>query len=213
MIELYYFPGNANLAPHILLEELGVPHRLVLVDRGVAAHKSAAYLELNPHGRLPTLVDGDLILFETAAICLHLADTHLAAHLAPALGSAERAHFYKWLIYLTNTVQAELLIYFYPEKWSVDPAEAGRLKQRAEARVADMFDHIEASLAAHGGAFLLGETYSAVDPYLFMLSRWTRLMTRPARVRPVLGRYLAGLAERPALQRAFAAEGIAAPFY
>ena len=212
MFELYYFPGNANLAPHILLEELGVPHKLTLVDRNVAAHKSPAYLKLNPHARLPTLVEGDLVLFETAAICLHLVDTHPAAHLAPAVGTSARAHFYKWLVYLTNTVQAELLVYFYPEKWCDDPAGAARLKVRAEERVAQMFDHIETALVEHSGPFLLGAQYSAVDPYLFMLSRWTRLMARPARSRPALGVYLARLAERPAVQRAFAAEGIAPPF-
>ncbi len=212
MLELYYFPGNANLAPHILLEEMGVPHRLILVDRNVAAHKSAAYLKLNPHGRLPTLVEGDLVLFETAAICLHLVDTHPQARLAPAIGTHARAHFYKWLMYLTNTVQAEMLLYFYPEKLCDDPDEAGRLKGRAEERIALMFDHIEEALAEQGAPFLLGQEYSAVDPYLFMLARWTRMMARPARSRPALGAYLARLADRPAVQRAFAAEGIAAPY-
>lgn len=196
----------------MLLEELGVPHQLVLVDRGIAAHKSEAYLKLNPHGRLPTLVEGELVLFETAAICLHLLDTHPQAQMAPAVGTAARAHFYKWLVYLTNTVQADMLLYFYPERLCDDPAEAARLKHRAEARIAGMFDHIEASLAEHGADYLLGERYSAVDPYLFMLARWTRMMERPARSRPRLGAYLARLAERPAVQRAFAAEGIAAPF-
>ncbi len=212
MIELYYFPGNANLAPHMLLEEMGVPHRLVLVDRNVAAHKSPAYLKLNPHGRLPTLVEGELVLFETAAICLHLVDTHPQAQLAPALGTPARAQFYKWLVYLTNTVQAELLLYFYPEKLCDDAGEAERLRARAEEHVAAMFDHIEAALSEHGKFFLLGEQYSAVDPYLFMLARWTRMMARPARSRPALGAYLARMADRPAVQRAFAAEGIAPPF-
>lgn len=212
MLELHYFPGNANLAPHMLLEELGVPHRLTLVDRSVAAHKSPAYLQLNPHGRLPTLVEGDLVLFEAAAICLHLVDTHPEARLAPEVGTAARAHFYKWLVYLTNTVQAELLLYFYPEKLCDDPAEAQRLKARAEERVAHMFDHIEAELVAHARPFLLGQAYSAVDPYLLMLSRWTRLMARPASGRAALGAYLARLSDRPAVQRAFAAEGIAPPF-
>ena len=212
MLELYYFPGNANLAPHILLEELAVPHRLILVDRNVAAHKSPAYLQLNPHGRLPTLVEGDLVLFETAAICLHLVDTHPESHLAPALGTVARAHFYKWMIYLTNTVQAEMLLYFYPERLCDDPGEAARLKTRAEERIAQMFDHIDAALAGHRGAFLLGEHYTAVDPYLLMLARWSRGMARPARGRAVLGPYLTRLAERPAVQRAFAAEEIPQPY-
>src|SRR5207247_1855079 len=68
MIQLYYHPGNASMAPHMLLEELGVPFELLLVDRAKAAHKSAEYLKLNPNGQIPVLVDSDLVLYETAAI-------------------------------------------------------------------------------------------------------------------------------------------------
>src|SRR4051812_4806431 len=108
MYKLYFFPGNANLAPHMLLEELGVEYELVLVDRDKNAQKSPEYLKLNPNGRIPTLLDGEFVLYETAAICLHLVDRHPQAGLAPQVGTVERAEFYKWLIYLTNTLQAEL---------------------------------------------------------------------------------------------------------
>lgn len=91
MLELYYYPGNASLTPHMLLEELGVPFELKRVDRANAAHKSPDYLKLNPNGQIPVLVDGDLVLYETAAICLHLADTHPEARLVPPLATAERA--------------------------------------------------------------------------------------------------------------------------
>src|SRR5512143_3511809 len=116
MIRLHYHPGNASLAPHMLLEELGAPFELVFVDRANAAHKSPEYLRLNPNGQIPVLVDGDLVLYEAAAICLHLVDTHPAAGLAPAPGTPERAHFYKWLVWMTNTLQPMLMTYFYPER-------------------------------------------------------------------------------------------------
>lgn len=211
MIKLYYYPGNANLAPHMLLEELGVPHELVLVDRSVNAQKSAEYLKLNPAGRIPTLVDGDLVLFESAAICLHLCDTHLDADLAPALGSAERAQFYKWLMYLTNTVQAEMLLYFYPERLASDDAAIAQVKQHAHERIAGMFDLLEDAFVKQGGPYFLGKRFTAVDCYLLMLSRWTRMMARPARERTHLGPYLRMLLERPAIARAFASEGLKAP--
>ncbi len=213
MYQLYYYPGNANLAPHILLEEIGADYQLVLVDRNKNQHKSPEYLKLNPNGRIPVLVDGELVLYEAAAICLHLADRHAGAELAPALGSNERAEFYKWLVYLTNTVQAELLLYFYPERLADDAAAAAQIKAHAERRVGDMLDLIEATLAAGTGPFLLGAHYRAVDPYLLMLCRWTRGMHNPARNRPHLGRFLDTLMARPATQRAFAGEGIAAPFF
>lgn len=213
MYQLYYYPGNANLAPHILLEEIGADYELVLVDRNRNEHKSPAYLKLNPTGRIPVLVDGGLVLYETAAICLHLADRHAGAGLAPALGSNERAEFYKWLVYLTNTVQTELILYFYPERLADDTAAATQIKAHAERRTSDMLDLIEAALAAGTGPFLLGAQYRAVDPYLLMLCRWTRGMHNPARNRPHLGRFLDTVMARAATQRAFATERIAAPFY
>ena len=69
MYQLYYYPSNASLAPHIVLEEIGAPYELVLVDRDAQAHKQPDYLKLNPSGLIPVLIDGDLVLTETAAIC------------------------------------------------------------------------------------------------------------------------------------------------
>lgn len=213
MYQLYYYPGNANLAPHILLEEIGASYQLMLVDRANNQQKSPEYLKLNPNGRIPVLVDGELVLYETAAICLHLADRHPDARLAPVVGGAARAEFYKWLIYLTNTLQAELIIYFYPERLADDAAAVKEIKAHAESRVGGMLDIIEATLAAGAGPYLLGADYSLVDPYLLMLCRWTRGMRNPARKRPQLARFLETVMARPATQRAFAGEGIVAPFY
>ncbi|MEN9539075.1 MAG: hypothetical protein RLZZ126_1310, partial [Pseudomonadota bacterium] len=133
MIQLHHYPGNASLIPHILLHEMELAFELVLVDRALNAHKSPEYLRLNPNGQIPTLVqrDGgqaDLVLYETAAICLHLSDTHpgpfAGARQFPAVGTAERAHAYKWLFWLANTLQPALMMYFYPERY-VLPDSAG----------------------------------------------------------------------------------------
>ena len=213
MIRLHYYPGNASLAPHVLLHEIGVPFERVLVDRTQDAHKSSAYLQLNPNGLIPVLQDGTLVLYETAAICLHLADTHPAARLVPPLGSAQRAHFYKWLVWLTNTLQAMLMHYFYPDRLvdDGDAHAAGQVKARAEARVGALLDLLDRQLASHGGHWLLGERFCAADLYALMLCRWTRGFTRPARDLPQVGPYLQRMLARPAVQRVFAQEGIAEP--
>jgi glutathione S-transferase len=216
MLHLYYFPGNASMAPHLLLEELGLPYELHFVDRANDAHKSAAYLRLNPNGLIPVFIDDaakpPLVLFETAAICLHLADTHPEAGLAPPLGTAERAHFYKWLAWLTNTLQATLIVYFYPERWADDASAIAQVTAHAEAKVGVLLDILEAELAASAGPWLLGARFSALDPYAFMLCRWTRGFGRPARALSHLGPYLARMLERPAVQRMLAQEGLAAPW-
>jgi glutathione S-transferase len=212
MYALYYYPGNASLTPHMALEEIGAKFELRLVDRNSEAHKSPDYLRLNPNGLIPVLVDGELVLYETAAICLHLADRHPEARLAPPLGTAERAELYKWLIHLTNTLQPELITYFYPERRADDAAMAARIKVHAERRVGEMLDRIEAHLQA-SGPHLLGDTFSVADLFLFMLGRWTRGFTNPARNRPALRRLMERVTERPAVKRALASEGIAAPLF
>lgn len=211
-IQLHYFPSNASMAPHMLLEEIGAPFVLRLVDRTRDAHKSPAYRELNPNGLIPVMVDGDLVLYETAAICLHLVDTHPDAGLAPAIGTTERAHFYKWLVWLTNTLQATLIVYFYPERWADSADAIAQVKAHAEAAVGGMLDQLDAELARPGRAWLLGDRFTAADPYALMLCRWTRGFSRPARSLPHLGPYLQRVLARPAVQRVFETEAIAAPF-
>ncbi len=215
MIQLYYSPSTAAMVPHILLEELGVPFEKVLVDTATGAHRTEAYRQLNPNGLVPTLTDGELVLYETAAICLHVCDTHPESGLAPPLGSTERAHFYKWLMWLTNTLQATLITYFYPER-SVAPgnaAGAAEVKAQAELRIAAMLDQLDAELSRHGGPWFAGPGYSMLDAYVFTLCRWTRNFATPAaRTRPQLGPYLQRMLERPAVQRVLSAEGLAAPF-
>lgn len=216
MITLHYYPGNASFTPHVVLHELGVPFNLSLVDRTVNAHKAPEYLKLNPNGLIPALVDGDLVLYETAAICLHLADTHPAAQLAPPLGSSERAHFYKWLMWLTNTVQATLIHYFYGDRMlDAGNAEgAAQLKAHAQARVIGYLAQIDAHLASHGGPWMMRTHYTVLDPYVWMVSRWTRgFSTQPARSFPHIHSFLQRMLERPAMQRAIASEKLSEPMF
>jgi len=217
MIHLHYYPSNASFAPHVLLEELGLPFELKLVDRDQGAHKSPAYLKLNPMGLIPTLVDGELVLSETAAILLHLADTHPAAGLLPALGTAERAQAYKWLMWLTNTLQPLLMAYYYPERWVDEGNTAGvaQVKAHAEAQISapgGLLDLLEAEFQRHQGPWTLGASYSALDPFSFMLCRWTRGFARPARSWPALGAFLQRMLARPAVQRAIATEQLPQPW-
>lgn len=213
MIQLYYSPGSASLTPHMLLEEIGAPFELVIVDRANAAHKSPAYLKLNPNGLIPVFVDDEFVLYETAAICIYLADRFPERQLAPPLGTRERALFYQWIVWCTNSLQAMLLHYFYPERMvdDGDTAAASQVQRRAEVRAGAMLDVLEQQFAVHGGDWLLGAQFSAVDPYVLMLCRWTRSFVRPARKLPYLAPYLQRMLARPAIQRAFATEKLSMP--
>ena len=213
-MKLFYHPGNASMAPHCVLEEIGQSFELAFVDRAQNTHKSPDYLQLNPNGLIPVLVEGDLVLYETAAICLYLADKYPERQLAPELGTPERAQFYKWLMWLTNTMQASLLIYFYPERW-VDAGNASgaqQIKAHAESKVAGLLAQLEDHLAARGGPWFLGEHYTVLDPLVMMVCRWTRGFSRPARDFSQLGPYLQRVLARPAVQRALQTEGLAQPW-
>ena len=215
-MQLHYAPGTASMIPHIVLEEIGVPYERVLVERAQNQHKAPAYLKLNPNGLIPVLTDGDLALYETAAIGLHLCDTHPQAKLAPALATADRAHFYKWLAWCSNTLQTAMQAYFYSERWvrEVNTEGAREVKQQAQRKIEGLLDQLEAQLQGHDGPWMLGRDYSALDPYAFTLCRWTRNFNgRKARDLPKLGAYLQRVSERPAVQRVFAAERISVPFF
>lgn len=213
MYRLYYYPGNANLAPHMVLEEIGAAHELVLVDRAAEAHKSAAYRRLNPMGRIPTLIDGDLVLNEAAAICLHLADRHPEAELAPPVGSDARARLYNWLIFLTNTIQPEILLYMYADRHTTEPKGVPAIKAKSAERLNAMFAICETRLAGDG-PWLLGDTFSAADLYLLMMVRFARRTPEPPATRHgALADHAARVASRPAVIRAFEAEGLERPWY
>ena len=215
MPQLHYYPGNASMAPHMVLREIGQPFDLVLVDRTQDAHRSAQYMALNPNGQIPVYVDEDLVLYEAAAICLYLADRAPSAGLVPPLGSPARAHCYKWLMWLTNTLQPALMLYFYPHRWVAegDSTGAAELQTCAQAKIGGMLDQIDTQLAAHAGPWLLGEDYSVVDSYCLMLCRWSRgFSSRPARERAHLGPYLQRMLARSAVRTVFAAEQLPEPW-
>ncbi|MEP7283737.1 MAG: glutathione S-transferase family protein [Rubrivivax sp.] len=213
MIVLHYFPGNASMTPHLLLRELGVPFELALVDRTQQAQKSPDYLKLNPNGLIPVLQDGPLVLYETAAIVLYLVERHPDAGLAPPAGTPARAEFSKWLIWLSSSVQPMMAHYFYSDRMVApgNAAGAGEVKAQAEAKIAGLIDQLEKRLA-EGGPWLMGERFSALDPYAFMFCRWTRGMQRPARTLPALGGFTQRMLERPATLAVLAAERLAPPF-
>lgn len=212
MLKLHYHPSDASLMPHIFLEELGVPFQLELVDRSRNAQKSPAYLKLNPNGLIPVLEDGELVVYETPAILLHLADTHPQSDLMPAVGTPERARACQWMLWMSNTLQANLVLYFYAERY-VPPDGVLDFRARSEARIAPLLDQLEAQLQSHGGPWLLGADYSAADCMAFVLCCWTRNMARPANRLPALNSYINRMRQRPAVQCACATEQLTETFF
>lgn len=211
MYTLHYFPGNASLMPHMLLRELDVPFELAPVDRAREGHKSAEYLKLNPTARIPLLVHDGKPIYETAAISLYLADNHPEAGLAPRLGDAARGDYLKWMVLFTNAFQSQFRAWFYAHEFVDNPAYVDSVKAATAGRIETSFGHIAKHLDEN--TWLLGDTFSAADLYLFMFIRWGRVLPNPPKNTPSLRRYAEAVAARPAVQKTFAVEGLAAPFF
>ena len=111
-MKLYYAPQTRAGRPRWLLEELGVPYEIVPVDLAQGEHKKPEYMKIHPHGAVPALADGDLVLFESAAICMYLADKYPEKKLAPAVGTPARGLYYQWMIYTMATLEPPVVQIF-----------------------------------------------------------------------------------------------------
>ncbi|MCO7223491.1 glutathione S-transferase family protein [Pleionea sp. CnH1-48] len=211
MYTLFYYPCNASLAPHLLLEHMELDYQLTLVDRKENAHKSKEFLQLNPLGRIPALIDDEMVLFESPAICVHLAEKHPEKFMMPGLGTPERAKFHQWLMFLTNTLQAELMVYFYPDKYTTMPEVAPSIREQQHERVAQFLAVLDDALSKQ--PFLAGERLSACDFYFLMLAIWADEIHQPPMSFPHIKKYLQRITKLPSVIRVCEKEGISLEEY
>jgi len=187
------------MAPHAALAEIGVAYELVEIDRETA-QTDATYRSLNPLGVVPTLVDGDTVVSESAAILLYLADRYPEARLAPE----ERAQLYRWLVFMTNTMQTTMLRLFYPERYG-----DGSVAEVATAEAGQLFDLMDNEL--EGREWLVGDHRTAADLFLFMLTRWGRRLEPAAWDRPRLRAHFLRTLALPGVRRMVAEQGLDLP--
>ncbi len=127
--------------------------------------------------------------------------------MCPNSGTAERAHWYRWLTYLTNTVQPAFMASIHPGRFTADEGGIAGVEERAQAALVESRDYLERELG-RGGPYLLGERFSSADPFLYMITRWCRRLEPKWWDRPVLGAHYGLLGERPAIQRVREQEGL-----
>lgn len=201
---LYGFPRWGSLAPQLVLDELGVAYDMVWKTREEL--KQPAWRAISPLGFIPALQlpDGRTIV-ESSAIVTHLTDAHPQGGLAPPVGSGDHAVYLQWLTFLNAEVYGTINCY---EHFLDGDAAASQALRKAEAKVTELFVILE-NVLAKGGPWLLGELYSAADPYLFMLTLWHRpdsetLYRRCPRIAALCRAVLA----RPKLQAALRANNL-----
>ena len=200
MYKLYWAKDSGALAPQILLEEIGVEYERCVLDLEQGDETVEEYLKVNPRGQVPALVlaDGSIIT-ESAAISLHLADSHVEAGLLPPLASGERAQVYRWLFYAAANLYESVLRLYYADRFTTDPGQVDQVQASARAFMDQSWELLENELGQ--GPYLLGQTYSVVDPYLLMLTNWHEQSEILFKRNPKLGHLCETVRARPAVER------------
>jgi len=200
-MKLYFSPAACSLSPRIVLMEAGLPFTAEKVDiKSKKTASGADYFGINSKGAVPALeLDDGQVLTEGVAIVQYLADLKPDSGLAPRNGTLERYRLMEILNYLASEVHKGFSPLFHP-------ATAPEARKNAVDNLAKKFDWLSAKLADR--KFLMGDTFTVADAYLFTLLRWTGLVQVDLTGWPVLTAYLARVHERPKVQEALHAEGL-----
>lgn len=202
MIKVYDAPFGGTRGSRVrwILEEVGAKYEHVPVDVRTGEQRSPEHVARHAHGLVPAVdVDGQRLI-ESAAICMHIADLFPAAKLAPAVGTAERAQWYQWIVYAPATLDEASIGYLFhtkilpPEQRKTEPVERGRAVWSVAAPLL--------SRTLEGREFLVGNQFSAADVVLGYVAG-VAARTGLLEGHPTLGAYVQRLSSRPAFKKVF----------
>jgi glutathione S-transferase len=197
MIKLYGFPQTRSSRVAWALEEANAEYEYRLVNLRAGEHKQAAFLAINPFGKIPSLVDDGLVISESAAICTHIAEKFPAAKLIPS-DAKGRAEYFQWLFFVVSELEVHL--------WTA--AKHDRLLPE-DKRIPEIgntsyweFDKASAVLSTHlkGRQYIAGAEFSAADIICVSVLHWAHHVK--VNLDDILLNYMNRLSERPALARA-----------
>jgi glutathione S-transferase len=169
---LFYAEGSASDGVRVILEEIGMAYELIqsTIDRGKP--RPPEQLGINPNGWIPVLMYGDHGIYECAAITIFLCDRHPEANLAPKLNEPKRGLYLQTLVYFSNSVQTAFQTNYYPERFADTQADELSAQRRGIRRLFETWKVIDDQIGDN--EWVLGESFSAVDIYLFMLTTWLK---------------------------------------
>ena len=184
-MKLYYNPQSRAVIAKWMLDECGAEYEIVPIDFTKREHKTPEFLEINPAGKLPALVDGDSKIFEGAAICLYLGDKFSQANLAPKIDAPERGRYLSLMVYSTAQLEPAM---------SDALLNVQTLPQRGWTEFEAAKDVIESELG--NGPYLFGDWFTAADIMIGSMFIWKRMWGKPPD-RPKLEAYVDRLLARP----------------
>ncbi len=197
-MKLYYVPRTRATRPRWMLEELGVPYTLVRLDPSKGETRTPEHLARQPLGHVPVLEDGSFRMFESAAICLWLAERHPEKKLVPAPGTPESGLLYQWLFFAMTELEPPLSMISAQNRKPEAERDAKEIAQRGELfrRAAGALEPVLAR-----GPYLLGEEFSVADVVVGSVLAWGKVAAGLDGL-PAVEAYLARLRARPAWKRA-----------
>ncbi|MBN1205493.1 MAG: glutathione S-transferase family protein [Myxococcaceae bacterium] len=201
-MKLYFSPRTRATRARWLLEELGVPYELVKLDLARQENSTPAYLAVHPLGEVPALVDGEVTLLESLAICLYLADRFPEKHLAPLIGSAERGPYYQWMAFAEVSLEPVVMAFYRHAQSPEEKKASAHLNEELaqhRTRLAAVLDVINVGLV--GREFLIGGAFTAADVVmasLLHLANTLKLLDG----HPRLVEYVKRHTQRPAVRKA-----------
>ena len=187
----YTNPMSRGQIARWMLEEVGVPYEPRILDYGTTM-KDAAYLKVNPMGKVPAIVHNGKAVTECAAICAYLADAFPEKGLAP--DPADRADYYRWLFFTAGPVEQAITA----KHFGIEP-DADQQRMAGFGSLAAALDALEGAVA--GKAFVTGDRFSAADVYVGSQIDWG-LQFGTIASRPAFEAYVAPLRARDAYKRA-----------
>jgi glutathione S-transferase len=202
-MKLYYKPGACSMASHIILNEIGTSFDLEKTDTEAGRTESGEdFRKINPNGYVPALITdvGDIIT-ENPAVLQYLADQAPDAKLAPPYGTLERTRLQEAL----NFVSSELHISFSP--FFSGTQLDGEARRQAERGVERRVANIERNFA-DGRTYLLGDGFTVVDAYAFVVLNWASFVGLSLDAWPKTQAYVARVAARPSAVKAMTTEGL-----
>jgi glutathione S-transferase len=210
-MKLYFLPGACSLSPHIVLRETGASFELEKVDlRERKTAGGADYAGVNPKGQVPVLeLDSGERLTEGPVIVQYLADQNPGAGLAGTAGTMERYRIQEWLNHITSELHKNFSTSELHKNFSplFRPNTPDAYKDIARENLSKRYDLINAHLG--GNQYLLGDTFTVADAYLFTVTRWTQFVGIDVAKWPNVTAYQDRVAARPKVQEALKAEGLA----
>lgn len=203
-MKLYYLKGACSLASYIALFETGATFEATEVDRQTRKTRDGEdYNQVNPKGYVPALrLPNGEVITENVAILQYIADLAPEKKLAPPAGTLERTRLVEWLAFINSEVHKSIGPMF-------SPAATDEVKAFLRANATRRLDWLETQLGNR--PYLMGEQFTVADCYLFVVLGWLPHLGFDMTRWPALQAYQARIAARPAVQRAFEAEGLPRP--